>query len=219
LVVEDPDAFRYFEEATPVQEISRLNIASRPAWRHDASRFEDLRAIPWVFAWVQSRHYLPGWYGMGMGLKGFLAADPARRLALLRAMYRQWPFFTRLIENAQMTMEKADMGIAHRYASLVQDPAVGARIFECIRAEYETCREVLLRITEQAELLDSDPPLQRSLRLRNPYVDPLSYIQVSLLRRIRALQGRDDPDATAAVVALRRPLYLTGIATAMRSTG
>ena len=221
LVVEDPDAFRYFEEATPVQEISRLNIASRPAWRHDASRFEDLRAIPWVFAWVQSRHYLPGWYGMGMGLKGFLAADPARRLALLRAMYRQWPFFTRLIENAQMTMEKADMGIAHRYASLVQDPAVGARIFECIRAEYETCREVLLRITEQAELLDSDPPLQRSLRLRNPYVDPLSYIQVSLLRRIRALQGRDDPDATAAVVALRQPLYLTinGIATAMRSTG
>jgi phosphoenolpyruvate carboxylase len=221
LVVDDPDAFRYFEEATPVQEISRLNIASRPAWRHDASSFDDLRAIPWVFAWVQSRHYLPGWYGMGMGLKGFLSANPAQHLSVLRTMYRQWPFFTRVIDNAQMTMEKADMGIAHRYASLVQAPVAGARIFANIRAEHETCREVLLCITEQAELLDNDPALQRSLRLRNPYVDPLSYIQVSLLRRIRALQGRDDATTTAALLALRRPLHLTinGIATAMRSTG
>ena len=222
LVVEDPDAFRYFEEATPVQEISRLNIASRPARRHGASGFEDLRAIPWVFAWVQSRHYLPGWYGMGTALKSFLSENPGEHLSLLRTMYRQWPFFTRVIENAQMTMEKADMGIAHRYASLVQDPAVGARIFERIRSEYETCREVLLGITEQVELLDDDPGLQRSLRLRNPYVDPLSYIQVSLLRRMRALQGPDESEAHAeTLAALRRPLHLTinGIATAMRSTG
>jgi phosphoenolpyruvate carboxylase len=222
LVVEDPDAFRYFEEATPVQEISRLNIASRPARRHGTTGFDDLRAIPWVFAWVQSRHYLPGWYGMGTALKSFVSENPAEHLSLLRTMYRQWPFVTRVIENAQMTMEKADMGIAHRYASLVQDPAVGARIFERIRSEYETCREVLLRITEQVELLDNDPGLQRSLRLRNPYVDPLSYIQVSLLRRMRASQGPDEAEANAdTVAALRRPLHLTinGIATAMRSTG
>lgn len=221
LVAEDPDLFRYFEEATPVQEISRLNIASRPAWRHGASTLEDLRVIPWVFAWVQSRHYLPGWYGMGSGLQSFLAEDPSGRLTLLRKMYRGWPFFTRVIENAQMTMCKADMGIAHRYASLVEDPAARERIFGRIQAEYETCREVLLRITEQEELLDGDPALQRSLRLRNPYVDPLSYIQVSLLRRIRALQGEAGPDAEAAVAALRQPLHLTinGIATAMRSTG
>jgi phosphoenolpyruvate carboxylase len=221
LVAEDPDLFRYFEEATPVQEISRLNIASRPAWRHGASTLEDLRVIPWVFAWVQSRHYLPGWFGLGAGLTSFLDDDPPAHLALLREMYRRWPFFTRLIENAQMTMCKADMGIAHRYASLVRDPVARERIFGRIRAEYEHCREALLRITEQGELLDCDPALQRSLRLRNPYVDPLSYIQVSLLRRIRALQEKEGPDAEAAVAALRQPLHLTinGIATAMRSTG
>ncbi|HSB68907.1 MAG TPA: phosphoenolpyruvate carboxylase [Candidatus Methylomirabilis sp.] len=220
LVAEDPDLFRYFEEATPVQEISRLNIASRPAWRHGVSTLEDLRVIPWVFAWVQSRHYLPGWYGMGAGLVSFLADDPARHLALLRKMYREWPFFGRVIDNAQMTMCKADMGIARRYASLVQDGTARERIFERIRVEYDACREVLLRITEQQDLLDNEPALQRSLRLRNPYVDPLSYIQVSLLRRIRALQG-EGPETDAAVAALRQPLHLTinGIATAMRSTG
>jgi phosphoenolpyruvate carboxylase len=221
LVADDPDLFRYFEEATPVQEVSRLNIASRPAWRHGASSFEELRMIPWVFAWVQSRHYLPGWYGMGAGLKSFLAEDPAGHLALLRSMYRGWSFFTRVVENAQMTMRKADMGIAHRYASLVRDPTIRERIFGRIRDEYETCREVLLLVTGQAELLDSDPALQQSLRLRDPYVDPLSYIQVSLLRRIRALQGQEGPEAAATVAALRQPLQLTinGIATAMRSTG
>lgn len=220
LVAEDPDLFRYFEEATPVQEISRLNIASRPAWRHGAKRLEDLRAIPWVFAWVQSRHYIPGWFGLGAGLKGFLAEDPAGRLALLQRMDREWPFFSRVVENAQMTMCKADLAIARRYASLVEDAAVRARIFERIREEYEASREVLLLITGQDELLDTDPALQRSLRLRNPYVDPLSYIQVSLLRRLRALpegEARESPAASA----LRQPLHLTinGIATAMRSTG
>jgi len=221
LVANDPDLFRYFEEATPVQEISRLNIASRPAWRHSANRLEDLRVIPWVFAWVQSRHYLPGWYGMGTALEGFLAEDPPGHLALLRSMYRNWPFFTRVIENAQMTMRKADMGIAHRYASLVRDAAARERIFGRIRDEYETCREALLSITGLAELLDGDPALQQSLRLRDPYVDPLSYIQVSLLRRIRSLQGEEGPEAASAEAAIRQPLQLTlnGIATAMRSTG
>ena len=130
-------------------------------------------------------------------------------------------FFTRLIENAQMTMCKADMGIAHRYASLVQDPAIRERIFDRIRAEYEAIREALLRITWYRELLDGDPGLQRFLRLRNPYVDPLFYIQVSLLRRLRALQQAPGPTQAEPVAALREPLHLTinGIATAMRSTG
>jgi len=220
LVAEDPDLLRYFEEATPVQEISQLNIASRPAYRHGAKSLDDLRAIPWVFAWVQSRHYLPGWYGMGTALQTYLAEDPDR-LALLRAMYRGWPFFMRVVENAQMTMGKADMGIAHRYASLVQDAGASERIFARVRDEYDACRDALLRVADQSELLDGDPALQRSLRLRNPYVDPLSYIQVSLLRRIRALQGQTGPEAAEAVAALRQPLHLTinGIATAMRSTG
>ena len=136
-------------------------------------------------------------------------------------MFREWPFFTRLIENAQMTMCKADMAIAHRYASLVQDPAIRERVFERIRGEYEATREALLRITGYQELLDGDPGLQRSLRLRNPYVDPLSYIQVSLLRRLRALQEAPGPTQADRVAALREPLHLTinGIATAMRSTG
>jgi phosphoenolpyruvate carboxylase len=221
LVTEDPDLYRYFQEATPFQEISRLNIASRPAWRRAAQTFEDLRVIPWVFAWVQSRHYIPGWYGLGTALAEFLAREGERGLALLRRMYREWPFFTRLIENAQMTMCKADMGIAHRYASLVQDPAVRQRIYGRIRTEYEITREVLLRITDYRELLDGDPGLQRSLHLRNPYVDPLSYIQVSLLRRLRALQEAPGAPAADRVAAIRGPLHLTinGIATAMRSTG
>jgi len=221
LVAEDPGLYQYFQEATPVQEISRLNIASRPAWRRAAHTFEDLRVIPWVFAWVQSRHYIPGWYGLGTAFEEFLAKEDERGLALLQQMYREWPFFTRLIENAQMTMCKADMGIAHRYASLVQDPAIRDRIFERIRAEYEATRGALLRITGYRELLDGDPGLQRSLRLRNPYVDPLSYIQVGLLRRLRALQQAPGPTQAERVAALREPLHLTinGIATAMRSTG
>jgi phosphoenolpyruvate carboxylase len=221
LVTEDPGLYQYFQEATPVQEISRLNIASRPAWRRPAGTFQDLRVIPWVFAWVQSRHYLPGWYGLGTAFSEFLATDGEGGLRLLQRMYREWPFFTRLIENAQMTMCKADLGIAHRYASLVRDPALRERIFDRIRAEYEVTREVLLRITGFRELLDGDPGLQRSLRLRNPYVDPLSYIQVSLLRRLRALQDAPGPAQAARVAALREALHLTinGIATAMRSTG
>lgn len=221
LVTEDPDFLQYFEEATPVQEISHLNIASRPTWRGVARTLEDLRAIPWVFAWVQSRHYLPGWYGIGTALTAFLAEDREGRLTLLQKMYREWPFFTRMIENAQMTMCKADMGIAHRYSSLVQAPGVRERIFGRIQEEHGAARQVLLAVTEQEELLDHDPALQRSIRLRNPYVDPLSYIQVSLLRRIRALQGQEGPEATAAETALREALHLTinGIATAMRSTG
>ncbi len=221
LVVEDPGLFRYFQEATPVQEISRLNIASRPAWRRAAGTLEDLRVIPWVFAWVQSRHYLPGWYGLGAALGEFVAEDPVRHLAILQQMYRAWPFFSRLIDNAQMTMCKADMGIAHRYASLVEDPVVRERIFGRIREEYEATRAVLLRITLQQELLDNDPALQRSLQLRNPYVDPLSYIQVSLLRELRALQKAGVGTRAREEEALREPLHLTinGIATAMRSTG
>jgi phosphoenolpyruvate carboxylase len=159
---------------------------------------------------------------MGTALKSFVAENPADHLSLLRTMYHQWPFFTRVIENAQMTMEKADMGIAHRYASLVQDPAVGARIFERIRSEYETCREVLLDITEQVELLDNDPGLQRSLRLRNPYVDPLSYIQVSLPGGCARCRTRRVSEANAETMAAPAPaahLTINGIATAMRSTG
>ena len=221
LVVGDPGLYQYFQEATPVQEISRLNIASRPAWRRPAATFQNLRVIPWVFAWVQSRHYLPGWYGLGAACSEFLAANGEGGLALLQRMYKEWPFFTRLLENAQMTMCKADLGIAHRYASLVRDPALRERIFGAIRAEYERTREVLLRITGFRDLLDGDPALQRSLQLRNPYVDPLSYIQLSLLRRLRALQDAPGPAQATQAAALREALHLTinGIATAMRSTG
>lgn len=214
-LVEDPDLVRFFVEATPFESIAALQIASRPSSRPRAGgkglSLQDLRAIPWVFAWSESRAVLTGWYGVGSALSSF-AARPGGPEEL-RRLYRESAFFRDVLDNVQMMLAKADMPIAQRYAGLCRDPAVRARIFGRIREEFDRTRETLLRASGLAGLLDEDPVLQRSIRLRNPYVDPLSYLQVEALRRARG-DGRDAPEweqvARSAV---------QGIAAGLRNTG
>jgi phosphoenolpyruvate carboxylase len=222
LVYGDPDFVRFFHEATPIGEFGQLNIGSRPPKRTASDRIEDLRAIPWVFSWMQSRVTLPGWYGVGTALGGYAEQSPAH-LERLREMYRRWPFFATTLDNAQMSLAKADMDIAARYARLVGDQAMAQRIYGQIAAEFRRSVDIICRITEQEALLDGQPVLQKSIRLRNPYVDPLSYLQVELLRRLRALppsEGEDDAlrqqrrDLRAAVL-----LSINGIAAGVKNTG
>ena len=221
LVYSDPDFVRYFQEATPVGELAQLNIGSRPPKRTASDRIEDLRAIPWVFSWMQSRHTLPGWYGVGTALTAYADQSPAH-LERLQTMYKQWPFFATTIDNAQMSLAKADMEIAARYAALVTDEAIRQRIYGAVAAEYEKSVAVIGRITGLNSLLDNQPVLQKSIRLRNPYVDPLSYLQVELLKRLRALPSDDASEETkTARRDLRAAVLLSinGIAAGMKNTG
>ncbi len=221
LVYGDPDFVRYFQEATPVGELAQLNIGSRPPKRTASDRIEDLRAIPWVFSWMQSRHTLPGWYGVGTALTAYADQSEAH-LERLREMYREWPFFATTIDNAQMSLAKADMEIAARYAALVTDTAVRDRIYGAVAAEYAKSVVVIRRITGLDALLDNQPVLQKSIRLRNPYVDPLSYLQVELLKRLRALPTGDaSEDIKIARRDLRAAVLLSinGVAAGMKNTG
>ncbi len=221
LVYDDPDFVRFFQGTTPIGELSQLNIGSRPPKRTASDRIEDLRAIPWVFSWMQSRYTLPGWYGLGTALADFAARAPQQG-ELLGTMYQEWPFFTALLDNAQMSLAKADMDIAARYATLVPDRALAARLFAAIREEYDRCVTVICAVTGQESLLDSSPVLQKSIRLRNPYVDPLSYLQVELLRRLRALppsQDEDDIKATRRDLRAAVLLSINGVAAGMKNTG
>jgi len=221
LVYGDKDFVRYFQEATPVGELAQLNIGSRPPKRTASDRIEDLRAIPWVFSWMQSRHTLPGWYGVGTALTAYAKQSP-EHLERLRLMYRQWPFFTTTIDNAQMSLAKADMEIAARYAALVTDDVIRQRIFGAICREYEKSVAIIGRITGLDALLDNQPVLQKSIRLRNPYVDPLSYLQVELLKRLRASPL---DDASEEMKTARRDLRaavllsINGVAAGMKNTG
>ncbi len=214
LVYETPEFLTFFYEATPIDVIGELTIGSRPARRKPGRNIEDLRAIPWVFSWMQSRFTLPGWYGLGTALQTFLQRPQG--LALLQDMYRHWRFFQAVVDNAQMVMAKADMHIARRYASLVQDATLRDTIFQRIRKEFETARTGVLRITGQKELLDNEPWLQQAIRLRNPYVDPLSLVQVGLLRRYRSLPP-EAPEREHLLDALR--LSIVGIAAGLKNTG
>lgn len=213
LVYEDPDFLTYFRSATPVAEFNRLRIGSRPVSRRQSDRIEDLRAIPWVFSWMQSRHTIPGWFGLGSALAQFAEADP-NHLHLLRAMYRHWPFFTTLLDNAQMIMLKADMGIARRYAELVTDQAIAERIFQQIEAEFHRTGRMICQITEYNDLLDNQPVLQRAIRQRNPYIDPLSYVQIELLRRLRAAPPEAQGDLETVLL-----MSINGIAAGLKNTG
>ncbi len=222
LVYEDPDFVRFFQQATPVGELSQLNIGSRPPKRTASDRIQDLRAIPWVFSWMQSRVTLPGWYGVGAALAAFVAQSETH-LALLQTMYKEWPFFATMLDNAQMSLAKADMDIASRYATLVEDSGLSQRIFGKIKTEYELCVKTICAVTGQSALLDNSPRLQRSIILRNPYVDPLSYLQVELLKRLRALPAHDDINDT--VKEQRRDLRaavllsINGVAAGLKNTG
>jgi phosphoenolpyruvate carboxylase len=206
----------YFYEATPVQEIAQMNIGSRPSHRNKTDRSKySIRAIPWVFGWAQSRHTLPAWYGIGTALAEARAQDP-QALARYQAMYRDWPFFRTLLDNTQMALAKADMGIAWEYARLVQDADRARAIHAAIRTEYQRTVEQTLAVCQIAELLEDTPLLQMTLSRRSPYLDPLNYIQVALLRRYRAPHTPQD-----AKQALLGPLLRTinAIAAGMRNTG
>ena len=208
LVYRDESFVDYFRRATPIDVIERMRIGSRPASRRAGYGLDNLRAIPWVFAWMQSRHVLPGWYGLGSGLEAAAARHGRERLTEMAA---EWPFFSTLLEDVEMVLGKADLAIAERYARLAGEK--GERIFERIRAEYERTEQMVLAVTGTAALLDRDPWLQRSILLRNPYVDPMSLLQVDLLERWRASDRRDEAlfDALLATVH--------GIAGALQNTG
>jgi phosphoenolpyruvate carboxylase len=214
-IYETPALLAYWQQATPLAEISLLHIGSRPARRATDDALASLRAIPWGFSWMQSRHVLPGWYGMGEALEAYGAADG--RLALLQEMYRDWPFFHDVVDNAQVALGKADMGIARLYASLVDDPAVRDEVYDHVVAAFERTRRWILEVTGQRALLDNQPTLQRAIRLRDPYVDPLNFIQVALLRRLRAMGDPEAPDAAPLLNAIF--LTINGIAAGLKNTG
>jgi phosphoenolpyruvate carboxylase len=214
LVYEDPRFVEYFRRATPIDVIQRMEIGSRPAARGadhdggDAPQIEHLRAIPWVFAWTQSRHLLPGWYGVGTALD---RAEERYGTATLGTMVRDWPFMRALIDDVEMVLATADLSIAAHYACLAGE--IGAHYFPLIQAEFERTVARVLALKEERALLDTDPVLQRSIRLRNPYVDPMSLLQIDLLGRWRAA-GRPDDDMFRALLASVR-----GIAQGLQSTG
>jgi phosphoenolpyruvate carboxylase len=217
LVFDTPGFLDYWWAATPLDEIKRLYIGSRPAARGmGKDSVETIRAIPWVFSWMQSRFNLPGWYGLGTGLKTFIN-NPDESAQLLAEMYAGWPFFRALLNNAEMSLLKADMDIAALYSGLVPNKTFAQGIFKTIKTEFELTRQTVLDITGHVELMDSEPDLKRSIHLRNPYIDPLNYIQVELLKRLR---GLDDPEGED-LESMREAMILTinGIASGLRNTG
>jgi len=218
-LVEKPTFVRYFHEATPIDHVDQLNIGSRPARRKKTEAIFDLRAIPWVFAWTQSRVNLPSWYGVGTALTNWVADErdgmsPAERLSSLREIYKTWPFFRTVVDNIQVGLAKADIAIAQLYAGLT-DETLQEEIFQDLAAEFERTCAIVLSITESAELLDNEQWLQRSIRLRNPYVDPLNYIQVALLRELRKEEPIPNRERLQAGVVLS----VNGIAAGLQNVG
>jgi phosphoenolpyruvate carboxylase len=212
-LVYDTEGFeRYFWASTVITEIATLNIGSRPASRKKTTAIEDLRAIPWVFSWAQCRLMLPGWYGFGSAVKEFIAADPKSGLARLQDMHRQWPFFRTLLSNMDMVMAKSSLAIASRYAALVPDVALREAIFSQISREWRDSIDALLDIMGQKELLQNNPLLDRSIRNRFPYLDPLNHVQVELLKLHRAHAGNEK-------VLTGIQLTINGISAGLRNSG
>jgi phosphoenolpyruvate carboxylase len=210
-LAEDPEVLEYFEQATPVNELEHARIGSRPPRRSESRRLEDLRAIPWVFGWMQSRHAVPAWFGVGYALERFAARNAANG-SLLKRMMQDFPLFSDLVGNVELAMAKADMNIARLYASLVTNEGVRERIWRKLSEEFARTERCVLAVGGQSRLLGSNSVLSRSIRLRNPYVDPMSLIQVDLLRRKRSGQGSE---------ALNYALGATmnGIAAGLHNTG
>jgi phosphoenolpyruvate carboxylase len=216
LIYETEGFAEYFFQATPIREIAELNIGSRPASRKATQRIEDLRAIPWGFSWGQCRLTLPGWFGFGSAIHALLhdgkPKERATNLALLKRMYRQWPFFRTLLSNMDMALSKADLDLAALYSELVADARLRKKIFTAMCAEWDKTVAALEQITGEKQRLANNPILARSIRHRFPYIDPLHHIQVELVRRYRA--GQSDE-------RLKRGIHLSinGIASGLRNTG
>jgi len=210
-IADNPDILEYFEQATPVNELDTARIGSRPSRRAKGRRLEDLRAIPWVFGWMQSRHAVPAWFGIGHALRQFAKSGPGHE-QLLRQIARGFPLFSELLRNVELGMAKADLGIARDYSGLVKDPALRNRVFSMLEEEFLRSRRMILRVTGQRELLGRNRVLARSIRLRNPYVDPMSLIQVELLRRKQQEQKNSDLDYPLGAT-------INGIAAGLHNTG
>lgn len=212
LVYETPGFASFFRAATPIAELAELQIGSRPVSRNKTFEINELRAIPWVFSWSLARIMLPGWYGFGSAVNALIEREGKRALPLLQDMYRHWPFFRTLLSNMDMVLAKCDLGIASRYAELVEDLELRKHIFSNIETEWRATVDHLLAITGHKELLEDNPALARSLRNRSPYIDPLNHLQVTLLRRFR--RGEDDPVVKRAIL-----LTINGIAAGLRNSG
>jgi phosphoenolpyruvate carboxylase len=215
LVYETPGFTDYFFSATPIREIAELNIGSRPASRKATQKIEDLRAIPWGFSWGQCRLALPGWYGFGSAVNRWLDAGPHTRkegLAMLQKMYKQWPFFSTLLSNMDMVLAKSDLALASRYAELVSDTRLRKKTFATIEAEWQRTAEALSQITGHKQRLAGNAALQRSIRHRFAYIDPLHHLQVELIRRYR--EGKADERVQRGI-----HISINGIAAGLRNTG
>lgn len=210
-IADNPEVLEYFEQATPVNELDTARIGSRPSRRNRGRKLEDLRAIPWVFGWMQSRHAVPAWFGVGHALQKFAKSGPGHE-QLLRQIARRFPMFSELLRNVELGMAKADLRIARDYSGLVKNASLRSRVFSMLEEEFLRARRMILRVTGQKELLGRNRVLARSIRLRNPYVDPMSLIQVELLRRKQ--QGQQSSE-------LEYPLGATinGIAAGLHNTG
>ncbi len=227
LIYEQPDFLDFFHQVTPIQEISQLQISSRPSRRGGKKDFSSLRAIPWVFSWTQSRFLLPSWYGVGTALKGFLDEEPQENLKLLRYFYFKWPFFKMVISKVEMTLAKVDLQIAHHYVRELSSPEDAERferLYEQIANEFNLTRDIVLSIAGHKRLLDGDPDLQRSVQLRNGTIVPLGFLQVSLLKRLRQHGNQTSSGVIHSRYSkgeLLRGALLTinGIAAGMRNTG
>ncbi|MFP5236797.1 MAG: phosphoenolpyruvate carboxylase [Acidobacteriota bacterium] len=209
-ILDNPDVITYFEQSTPVGELEQAKIGSRPSRRKASRNIGDLRAIPWVFGWTQSRLLVPAWFGVGHAFSGLIQKPEG--LALLKEMAQEFPLFIDLVRNVEMALGKADLGTARLYATLVEDPELRERVYSMLEEEFHRTVRAVLAITGQKELLEGNPVLARSIRLRNPYVDPMHLIQVDMLRRKRA--GENTAPVNRAIAAT-----ISGIAAGLRNTG
>jgi phosphoenolpyruvate carboxylase len=209
-ILDDPGVLEYFEQSTPVGELENAKIGSRPSRRKASRSLADLRAIPWVFGWTQSRLLIPAWFGVGFAVEQYLATPGS--LELLQTMAREFPLFIDLVRNVELALGKVDLATARLYSSLVKDAEVRERVYGLFEAEFHRAVLAVLAVTRQSELLQSNQVLAHSIRLRNPYVDPMHLIQVDMLRRKRA--GEDTPEVNRAIAAT-----ISGISAGLRNTG
>ncbi len=216
LIYEDDDFYPYFQQATPISVLQQMQIGSRPAKRRQTEKIEDLRAIPWVFSWTQNRHLITGYYSVGSALNEFIVKNPEKNLSILKDMYNNWRFFKSHIDNIQMTLSRADMWIGLEYSFLVSPRELGKRVFKKVRNEYELTEEIVLQITGQDNILENNQFLRKSIELRNPYIDSLSYIQVALLRRLlKSDMPEEEKEALKDIIKLT----VNGISAGLKNTG